>query len=221
MPEYAGKSYPYTPEGIAAYEKAKAEGEAVSQLSKRRLPAQIGYGKGKVRPREGRARIEEGELPFTPPPPSISEQVPQPLGNAPGSDLNPRYGRGAYYFDSNPTRYKQNYGQFGSDRTFPGDVDANFLDKYTTGPITDEQDVLRQIREREGETYDPLIEIMQQQLQYLLDEELAAQGAHDKAVRSPIPLESGAKDRDDTSRDWPRTGAGRPLYRRTPRGNRR
>jgi hypothetical protein len=24
MPEYAGKSYPYTPEGIAAYEKAKA-----------------------------------------------------------------------------------------------------------------------------------------------------------------------------------------------------
>jgi hypothetical protein len=223
MPEYAGKSYPYTPEGIAAYEKAKAEGEAVSQLSRRRLPGPIGYGEGKVRPREGRARIEEGELPFTPAPPSISEQVRPPLGDAPGSDLNRPYGKSAHYFQGGtPTRFMQNYGRTDAPEgtVFPGSVDASFLDKHTTGPITDEQDVLRQIREHEGKTYDPLVEIIQQQLQYLLDEELAAQGAHDESTRSPVPLESGAKDRDDTSRDWPRTGSDRPVFRRHPTGRR-
>ena len=35
MPEYEGKTYPYTPEGIAAYEKAKAEGEGGGERSVR------------------------------------------------------------------------------------------------------------------------------------------------------------------------------------------
>jgi hypothetical protein len=111
MPEYAGKTYPYTPEGIAAYEKAKAEGEAVSQLARRKLPGPIGYGEGKVRPLEAEERIQEGELPFTPAPPSISGEVRPPLGTPHGSDPNPRHGRSAHYFDSHPTRYMQNYGR--------------------------------------------------------------------------------------------------------------
>lgn len=51
MPEYAGKSYPYTPEGIAAYEKAKAEGEGGGERSVR----------GEVRRREQGKKTDASE----------------------------------------------------------------------------------------------------------------------------------------------------------------
>jgi hypothetical protein len=173
---------------------------------RKRIQKPSGYGKGKIRPRETRRRIEEGELPYVAPVPkksSIESMYPIKPPLTVG-DQGIFYGErgepmdvGVYddFFGQQRGRDKRIMGgrqRGGNEVGIARDtVSPRYLFHNTTGPIPQQDEVLRQLREYEDVTADPIYELIRRHLQ----ERQKLQDVHTARGRQPTPLTSDIRRR--------------------------
>jgi|TARA_R110000824_G_scaffold18403_1_gene72922 hypothetical protein len=129
------------------------------------------------------------QLPDVPPAPE--RPLPQPFNMEPAGQLR-GLNKSAYHHDEPPYPFASKY-RVGPDysKLHRRGVDPDFLSRFTTGPISNEQDVLRQFEEYEALTEDPLMELKRRHAAELKQ----AEQDHSERLRQPYPLTSDTRRR--------------------------
>ena len=148
------------------------------------------------------------KLPLPDAPPAPDLPLPRPFDTAPGPGGATRRRRSPtgrlrgmnkafYHYDQPPYRFASKPS--GSGIRFRGGVDPDFLSRFTTGPISNEQDVVRQFEAYEALTADPLMELYRRRKGKwpwtLQDEFEQAEQDHVERLRQPYPLTADTRRR--------------------------